>query len=134
MTTLHNTIKINSSPGKIWEVLGNLTACNKWIPGVTDAKVEGMLRTCSTADGNIIKERISNYSKKEYTYCYEHLQSPMPVKNSRGIFKIKDDENSTLVIWDAEFEVLDQSKKEEISEMIDGYYKQTLATLKKLFE
>lgn len=134
MTILHNTIKINSSLEKVWEVLGNLTACNRWIPGVTEAKIDGMLRTCSTADGNIIKEKISNYSEKEHTYNYEHLQSPMPVKNSKGVFKIEHNEEGTLVIWDAEFEVLDQSKKEEISKMIDGYYKQTLETLKKLFE
>lgn len=131
---LHNTVKINASAEKVWDLLGNLSGCSEWIPGVVSAKVEADKRTCTTADNKIIIEKISKYSKKTMSFSYSHLQSPMPVKDSKGTFKVKKDGDGALVTWDASFEVLDQSQKDAITKMLNGYYVQSLESLKKVIE
>lgn len=134
MAKLHNTIKFNAPPDKVWAVLGDLTKCNEWVPGVTSATLEGMKRVCKTADGNEIREDISDYSEKDRTFRYAHTQVPLPVRNSRGKFTVKAEGPGSLVIWDAEFEVLDSAQETEVTRMIDGFYKQTLESLRKRIE
>jgi hypothetical protein len=134
ISKLHNTIRINSSVEKVWTVLGNLSACSEWIPGIVSSKLDNEKRTCTTADNNIIVEEISNYSEKKKSFSYIHLQSPMPVKDSKGAFLVKKDGDGALVIWDASFEVLDQAHKQEVTNMLNGYYIQSLNSLKKVVE
>lgn len=134
MTKLHNTIKINASPGEVWAVLGDLAEVNTWVPGIASAKVEGMKRVCVAADGSEIREDISDYSNERRTYCYAHTQVPLPVKNSRGKFTVEADGRGSLVVWDAEFEVLNSAQEAEVTRMIDGFYKQALESLRKRIE
>ncbi len=42
--------------------------------------------------------------------------------------------NRSLVDWDAELEVSDHSQEAELTRMIDGYYKETLESLRQRIE
>lgn len=134
MPKLHNTIKINASPDKVWSVVGDLAAVNTWVPGITSAKVEGMKRVCIATDGNEIHEDINDYSNEKRSYRYVHTQLPFPIKNSRGTFIVQTDGKSSLVVWNAEFEALDSAQEAEVTRMVDGFYKQTLESLRKRIE
>ena len=107
---IQNRIKIAASPDRVWAVLGDLAAAHTWIPGITTAKVEGMKRVCTTADGREIREEISDYSAEKRTYRYKHLQQPLPVKNSHGIFTLQAEGAGSVVVWEAEFEVPDPTQ------------------------
>jgi hypothetical protein len=48
---LTNTIRVDATPEEAWRVVGDLTAVDKWIPGVVGARVDGARRVCTTADG-----------------------------------------------------------------------------------
>lgn len=125
MKRLHNTIKIDASPEKVWKVLGDPAATHLWIPGLTNVKVDGNLRVCTTADGNEIHEEIE-YSDESHSFRYNQLKVPLPVKISRGVMMVKPEGNCSLVIWKGELEALDPAREVEVISMIDGYYKQTL--------
>lgn len=130
ITKLHNTIHIDASPDAVWRVLGDLAATNTWTPGIKAAKVEGMHRVCTTADGFEIHEEISEYSPVRRSFSYSQSRVPIPIKNSRGTFVVKADETGALVVWDAEFEAADRSKSVEITTMVEGFYRQTLDSLR----
>ena len=133
-SNIQNQIKINASPDRVWAVLGDLAGVNVWVPGVTGAKLYGLNRVCTTADGHEIREEISGYSADERIYSYKHLQQPLPVNNSRGTLKVEADGPVSVVVWAAEFEVPDPAQEIEMVAMINGYYQQTLESLKQVVE
>jgi hypothetical protein len=57
---------------------------------------------------------------------------PLPVRSSSGSFAVEPNGAGALLIWDAEIEVLDPAREAEVIQMLDGYYKQTLASLRAL--
>lgn len=128
---LHNTIKIKASPDKAWAIVGDLTGVTSWVPGVTSARMEGMKRACNHGE---IQEEISDYSDEKLSYRYAHIQVPLPVKNSRGRFAVEAGSDGSLVVWDAEFEVLDPAQEAEVASMVDKYYKQALEALRQQIE
>lgn len=134
MTNLNYNFKINASAGAVWEIVGDLKGCDKWIPGITSAVMDGNNRTCTTADGNVIKEVITEHSDEKRFYSYTQSQVPMPVKDSKGTFQVIPDGEGSKIIWNVEFQLLDPATKNEMVPMIDGYYKQTLENLKKIVE
>lgn len=134
MTKLRYDYKLNASPEKVWAIVGDLTGCSKWIPGITSAVMNGKNRTCTTADGQQIKEVIADYSDENRLFSYSQIQVPLPIKDSKGTFKVESDGNGSLIIWNVEFQLLDQTAKSRLIPMIDGYYKQTLAHLKSVVE
>jgi carbon monoxide dehydrogenase subunit G len=134
MSKLHNTVRINASPDAVWKVLGDLAATHQWIPGIASARVEGSERVCVTADGFEIHETISDYDPRARAFSYRQKRVPIPVQNSRGRFAVEADGTGAVVVWEAEFEVLDAAKSAEVTTMVDGYYKQTLASLQKKIE
>lgn len=131
---IKNQIKIEASLDRVWAVLGNLAAAYTWIPGIVSANVQGLNRVCLTADGQEIHEEISNYRAEKYTFSYQHLQQPLPIKNSHGIFTVEAAKTGSLVVWEAEFEVIDAAQKEELTAIINGYYQQALELLKQRVE
>jgi mxaD protein len=131
---IQNRIKIAASPDKVWAVLGDLAAAPTWIPGLTSARVEGMNRVCLTLDGQEIREEISNYSAKKRSYHYKHLQQPLPIKNSEGTFVVEAEGAGSVVVWDAELEAANPAQEAEMMALINGYYRQTLESLKQCVE
>lgn len=134
MAKLRNTVRIDASPETVWNVLGDLAATHQWIPGIASARVEGGERVCVTADGFEIHETISDYDPRTRTFNYRQTRVPIPVQNSRGRFAVEADGMGAVVVWDAEFDVLDAAKSTEVTTMVDQYYKQTLVSLQKKIE
>jgi polyketide cyclase/dehydrase/lipid transport protein len=86
--------------------------------------VEGEKRICRTADGHEIHERVVR-SEAERTLTYEQTLVPLPIEGSRGTIRVLDNGSRSRVEWEAEFEAPD-----EVAAMVDGYYKQTLESLR----
>lgn len=133
MPQLRNTIRISASPDAVWKVLGDPLATHSWVPGLTHAKMDGNVRVCTAMDGSEIVEEV-DYSDERRSFRYTQLTVPLPVKNSRGTMAVQGEGNGSLVVWDAEFEVLDPSQEAELTQMIDRYYKQTLESLRQRIE
>jgi len=133
MAQLRNTIRISASPEAVWKVLGDPLATPLWVPGLTSAKMDGNVRVCTAMDGNEIVEEV-DYSNERRRFRYTQLKVALPVKNSRGTMAVQKEGNGSLVVWDAEFEVPDPSQESALSQMIDGYYKQTLESLRQRIE
>jgi mxaD protein len=129
MPRLHNSILIKATPDEVWSVVGDLQATPQWIPGITSADVDGELRVCQTADGNEIRERIFDYSAESRTWSYEQSHVPLPIEESHGTVRVVPNGSGARVEWEAEFEAPD-----EVAAMVDGYYKQTLETLRRRVE
>jgi mxaD protein len=134
MPSLTNTIEIDESPDAVWGVLGDLEAVTEWIPGIASARVEDTARYCVAADGSEIREEISDYSDERRSYRYAHLRQPVPIAKSRGTLSVEPNGDGSRVVWEAEFDVLDPASEDAVTAMLDGAYKQTLASLRQRIE
>lgn len=134
MPKLHNTVHIDASPDDVWAVLGDLAGVGAWISGITDVHVEAHKRVCTFANGSVQHEEIHDYSSEKRSYRYTIEGGPLPLKVNRGSFAIEEDGEGALVVWDAEVEVLSAAQEAEVTQMLDGAYKQTLESLRQLVE
>jgi hypothetical protein len=125
-----NTIRVDATPEEAWRIVGDLTAVDKWIPGIVGARVDGSRRVCTTADGGEIVERITSYSDDARSYSYAHVVQPLPIENSRGTLSVKADGDGSLVVWEAEFE----PAAAEVTGMVETAYRRTLDSLAGLLE
>ena len=129
MPKLHNQIRIDADAADVWAIVGDLAATPEWIPGIVAASVDGPLRVCRTADGNEIRETITELSDDSRTLSYEQSQVPLPISGSHGTMRVRANGNGSVVEWEAEFEAPD-----EVAAMVDGYYRQTLEALRRRVE
>jgi carbon monoxide dehydrogenase subunit G len=125
MARLRNEIEIDAAADEVWGLVGDLEATPQWIPGIVEARVEGDQRVCRTADGQEIHERVTTSGR---TLTYEQSRVPLPIEGSRGTIRVVGNGSRSRVEWDAEFEAPD-----EVAAMVDGYYKQTLESLRSSF-
>ena len=130
MPKIHNTIHIDGSPASVWQVLGDLQAVTRWVPGVVSAQVDGDKRLCKLADGQEIREEIFDYAPDRRSYAYRHTQTPMPVRNSTGRLAVEADGDGAVVVWEAEFEALDTAMEAPLTAQLDAAFKQTLESLR----
>jgi hypothetical protein len=127
---LTKTIRVDTPPAEAWQVVGDLSAVDRWIPGVVGAIVEGNRRLCETVDGGQIVEQITSYSADDRSYGYAHVQQPLPIRNSRGTLSVRTDGDGSMIVWDAEFD----APSPEIAELVEGAYRQTLESLGRLLQ
>jgi uncharacterized protein YndB with AHSA1/START domain len=132
---LTKVIEINASPEAVWAVLGDLAATPNWLPGTVSARVDGQTRICVMADGSEVHERISGYSADDRTYRWQHLSVPLPVQDSHGTFTVTaSDAGSSTVTLDTQFVPLDPASVAELTEAIDGAFRQSLEALRRYVE
>jgi carbon monoxide dehydrogenase subunit G len=134
MPTLRNEQQIDATPDEVWSVLGDLESTPEWIPGVTEASVNGDSRVCRTADGDEIRERIHGYDAAARTWSYEQSAVPLPITGSSGTLAVQPDGAGSRVEWEARFEVAGGADEAQLVPMIDGYYRQTLEQLRRRVE
>jgi uncharacterized protein YndB with AHSA1/START domain len=134
MARLRNTILVDSTPAAVWDVLGDLAATTEWLPGTVAARMDDDIRTCTTADGFDIRERISDYSAERRTYRFEHLAVPLPVRDSGGTFAVEPADGGAEVVLETSFEALDAAQEEQVAQLLHGALEQALASLKRRIE
>lgn len=135
MVQLRNTVNIDASPETVWEVLGDLAATTEWLPGTVAARMDGQIRTCTTADGFDIREEISDYSPEQRSYSFTHLAIPAPVRDSSGSFAVEPaGHGGSQVVLETSFEALDLAQEEGVGQMLDGFLQEALESLKRRVE
>ncbi len=119
---------------KVWEQFGAFCAIKDWHPAISgcEESAEGgaAFRTLTLKDGGKIKEKL--IEKKDLSYKYEIVESPLPVKNYTAQFSVKpddDDEDEANVVWTATFEANGKPDKEARA-VIDGIFKDGLESIK----
>ena len=75
-----------------------------------------------------------DYSDTDRSFSYEQSQVPLPITRSRGTLRAGADDKGTRVDWEASFELVDPAQEAQLVPMIDGYYRQTLDSLRNRVE
>jgi carbon monoxide dehydrogenase subunit G len=104
------TVEINASPEKVWEVIGNFQDMG-WHPSV--AKLEGnggnavdATRVLTLQSGGTIAEKLIKYEPEKKSYKYEITDvdvKVLPVKNYSATLTVKAEGGKTVVEWKGAF-------------------------------
>jgi hypothetical protein len=127
------TIEVDADADATWEVLGDLTSVQHWIPGVVEVELTNDGRICKFGDGRSQHETISDYSVESRSFRYAILDAP-GVRDSRGSFTIEAREVSSRVIWESGFEPLDEEAAAERTRMWEMGATMILSNLKRVIE
>jgi len=131
MIRLQYTLTLAVPPDEVWQIVGDLAGVSQWVPGVTQATVEGNQRVCCFANGATQHEVISEYDPDQRSYRYAILDGPLPLQRNQGTWHVEANGSGSQVQWEAEIEVLDAAQEEAIQMMLDGAYTQALESLRR---
>jgi carbon monoxide dehydrogenase subunit G len=135
MPSFRHTIDIAATPDQVWQVLGDLTSVDRWIPGVTAVTRTGTGRVCTFEDGHTQDEQITDYSPRTRSYRYVIEGAPLPVRDNTGTFAVEDaDGGQARVVWESSFVALDPAMANQLATAWEPYLPMVLANLKSLVE
>lgn len=134
MATFRESVDIAASPEQAWQILGDLTSVDRWIPGVTSVTRTDSGRVCTFADGHVQDERILDYSAHTRSYRYIIEGAPLPVRENTGSFTIEDAEGKARVVWESSFVADEPHMEQQLAQMWQPYLPTVLANLKNLVE
>jgi uncharacterized protein YndB with AHSA1/START domain len=136
MPTFTSTIDIKATSDDVWAVLSDMPATRHWLPGVVAAQMDGDVRVCQMADGQQVREKISDNSAEQRSFRFEHVRVPLPVRRSGGTFTVTagPEPDTATVTLHTTFEPLDPTSGDELTGMIQGAFQQSLESLRRFVE
>ena len=135
MPKIDNEIVIDRSAEEVWAVLGDLTAVDRWVPGIKSVRMEGMRRICAMEDGGEIHEEISDLFESERRYSYDQTVHPLGFERSEGTLAVEPHgQAQSRVVWNAEIEFADRAQEAQFLPMLDQGYAGALQRLKEVVE
>jgi uncharacterized protein YndB with AHSA1/START domain len=134
MPSFRHTIDIAATPEQVWQVLGDVTSVDRWIPGVTAVVRTETGRVCTFADGHVQDEQILDYSPQNRSYRYVIDGGPLPVRDNAGGFTVEEVDGHARVVWESSFVAVDPAMTEQVAQMWEPFLPIVLANLKQLVE
>lgn len=128
------TQPVQASPDMIWNVLKTGTNLEKWIPIISTCELNGngagAKRTCSTPEGNVLKETILLIDAANRIFKYRiDEQDMMPLKNYVGTVSVLSRNGQTEVNWSADFELLDEAASSAVESGLKDIFKLAISGL-----
>jgi hypothetical protein len=112
-----------------------MPATRQWLPGVVATRMEGDVRVCTMADGQEVHERISEVSDEERRFRFDHVQVPLPVRESGGTFAVTAAAGgTTAVVLETAFEPLDPSSGDQLTSGVRRAFQASLESLRTFVE
>jgi carbon monoxide dehydrogenase subunit G len=133
MPSFTHSIQVDVDPDTAWQVLGDLTTVDRWIPGITNVELDGMTRVCTFADGHTQHETILDYTPATRSYRYT-IDGGLPVADNQGRFAVEPAPRGATIVWESSFRALDPAAEAEISRLWAGMLPVVLGNLKTLIE
>ncbi len=121
--------EIASPPARVWAKVGDWCAIKDWHPAIAGCTSEKKgFRTLTLKDGGRIVEKQTKTGK--FSYSYDIIDSPLPVKNYSATLTAKPDSNgNTDLTWTAKFDAKDKSDA-EAEAVIKGIFEAGLKNIK----
>ncbi|GAB3394422.1 SRPBCC family protein [Azotobacter armeniacus] len=130
------SVSIARPAEQIWSILGGFDLLPCWVESIASSRLDdgGRLRRLETVDGEIIVERLLEFSDSELQYSYALLESPFPVSEYVGQMAVRDNGAAgAQATWSSRFrsEGVDEA---EIAANFENFYRAGLERLKALVE
>jgi hypothetical protein len=137
VTNASRSSSINMPADAIWQVLSDFGAASQYLSGVVDCTVEGegvgALRTLTSADGNMVVERLETLDGVAHRLSYA-LLTDTPFRNCLTTMMVRELGQSRAELeWSATFEA-DGLPAEEARELLEDALAANCLALKQFME
>jgi polyketide cyclase/dehydrase/lipid transport protein len=134
MTEVKQSIKLPAPVAEVWKKIGGFNALPDWNPAFEKSELAegGSVRRLTIPGGGIIEERLEGSDEKTHTYSCAITDGPLPVADYHSTLRVREEGDSTVVEWEANFEPKGVPM-EEASKLIQGVFQTGLDNLKKLY-
>ncbi|WP_342241698.1 SRPBCC family protein [Inquilinus sp. OTU3971] len=135
MTEVSVSVAISAPAGRVWSLLGGFDLLPRWLDAVRSSELEdgGRIRRLETVSGDIIVERLLEFSEAQRRYSYAHVESPDPVSGYVGTMSVRDADQGSVVTWSSRFQPQDPGDA-TIAGQYERFYRTALHHLKALVE
>ncbi|WP_373523438.1 SRPBCC family protein [Aquiflexum sp.] len=119
ISTIHT---INAPSKKVWANISKATGVNEWLPVITACHFDGDKRICVTKKGEM-NETILKIDNENHEFQYSIDSQPLlPIEDVVGTMKVKENSGQTILQWDLEFNLNDESLFEMVKQAVQGMY------------
>lgn len=136
MAKISMSVEVGAPADKVWPVVGDFAALDRWHPAVercdADGAKAGSVRDLHLAGGGLIRERLENVDDKGQSLTYSILEGPLPVQDYVSTLRVDGSGGRCTVRWSSEFKPAGMSEPEAVKVM-EGVYKAGLDNLKTMF-
>lgn len=98
---------VGNGADAVWSTLAAIGGVDEWLPIITSCRVDGegggAHRTCETADGGVLRERILEVDHRQRRLAYE-VHEGLPVSKYTGVFQIVEEDGESTLRWTVEAE------------------------------
>ncbi|MGW1591486.1 SRPBCC family protein [Streptomyces sp. NPDC002386] len=124
---------VPASPQRVWGLIGGFDALPDWLPYIPESTAleGGRVRRLKNSDGEVIVERLVDFSETEHHYSYAILQAPFPVTgylSTLRVHPVPGQEDAAEVQWSGRF-APDGISGGEAVELFTGIYRDGLEAL-----
>ncbi|MER7983740.1 SRPBCC family protein [Streptomyces sp. NPDC095817] len=126
---------IPAPPDRVWQLIGGFDSLPDWLPFIPSSTPQegGRVRRLNNPDGEVILERLIDFSETDRYYSYAILQAPFPVGDYLSTLRVhtvagKPDESE--VQWSGRFTAVNASEDDVIA-LFTGIYQDGLDALHK---
>jgi len=134
MAEIRETIEIQASPARVWELAGDAGRIGEWVPALAGSKSEEDGRRCTTHDGAEIVERVLEHSDEDRYYTYEITASPLPIRSYVSRIAVAGHDGHAHVDWVAEFEAESPEQEPQLAATFSQIYRDGLRSLREQLE
>lgn len=118
MATITKTLEIPAPIEAVWTRVADLEGVSRLFSMLADAKVEGETRTCSTVDGNQLKERILSVDPEQKRLAYAVTESPFGFEFHAASWQLEKNGKGTRLVWHTD--VKPDAAAGPLGDVIDG--------------
>lgn len=111
MTALHHDVRTTCPPRRVWALLADLEAVQRYNPTVRSARVEGARRTgvgatraCALVPNGRVVERVTHWEEGR-ALGLEVAESDWPIHFMKWVTRIEPDGQGTRITQDLEYKV-----------------------------
>jgi hypothetical protein len=126
MASAKAAIEIDAPAAAVWAVIGDFNGLPKFARGITESEVTGdgvgAVRTITTVDGRVIKERLEKYDPAAMALCYSIVEPPMPFNHYRATIIVRPTGPSACEVqWGSTFEPASAPEAELVANFEKSY-------------
>ncbi|MFY0689208.1 MAG: SRPBCC family protein [Cyclobacteriaceae bacterium] len=106
---------IDATPAQAWEIIGAVSGVNNWLAPITDCRIEGDKRICTTEQGSFEEDIIKvDHDNQIFQYGIP-TQNMIPVSDIKGEMKVLENNGKATIEWSWNYDV-EASDEDEAKE------------------
>ncbi|MCC5037044.1 SRPBCC family protein [Streptomyces sp. WAC 00631] len=122
-------------PQKVWDLIGGFDALPDWLPYIPESTAleGGRVRRLTNPDGDVIIERLMDFTEAERHYSYAILEAPFPVNgyvSTLRVHAVPGRDDVAEVQWSGRFNP-DGVSEQEAEDLFAEIYRGGLEALHK---